>query len=103
MALQLLLEVPMSLSDTHFLCPFDFEEYAKKLGAHLSYRSIDQDWGHGERLIVDFQKRLKNAFKDKGLDANTERFLNWLSKTVNYTTYSEFSGANIVYEFAFEA
>ena len=103
MTLQLLLDVPMSLSDLHFLCPFDFERFAGELGAELSYSSVEQDWGHGDRLIVDFDKRLRNALRDRGLTANVDRFLEWLSKTTTYTSFSDFSGALIVYEFCFDS
>ena len=101
MALQLLFDVPMSLSDRHFLCPFDFEDFADKLGARIDYLSVDQDWGHGERLIEDFDKRLRNALRDRGLDGNVDRFMTWLGRTIDRNAYTEFSGANIVYEFFF--
>ena len=35
MTLQLLFDVPMSLSDLHFLCPFDFEEFCEGKGYEL--------------------------------------------------------------------
>ena len=101
MALQLLFDVPMSLSDRHFLCPFDFEDFADKLGARIDYLSVDQDWGHGERLIEDFDKRLRSALRDRGLDGNVDRFMTWLGRTIDRNAYTEFSGANIVYEFFF--
>jgi SAM-dependent methyltransferase len=101
MALQLLLDVPMSLSDLHFLCPFDFEQYAQLLGAQLTYASVDQDWGHGKRLIIDLDKRLRNAFRDRGLPANVDRFIDWLSHTLKYTSYTQFSGCNVIYKFMF--
>ena len=31
MTLQLLLDVPMSLTDLHFICPFDMERWAEEL------------------------------------------------------------------------
>ena len=102
MALQLLLDVPMSLSDRHFLCPFDFERFAGEIGARMDYLSVDQDWGHGDRLIEDFDQRLRNALRDRGFEADVDRFLAWLKQTVEYGSYSEFSGANIVYELAFD-
>ncbi len=103
MTLALLFDVPMSLSDVHFLCPFNFKIFAQELGADLTFSSVDQDWGHGERLLVDFNKRLRNALRDAGLDTqNVDKFLNWLSKTIEYTSYTSFSGADIVYEFCFK-
>ena len=103
MTLQLLFDVPMSLSDRHFLCPFDFEAFATELGARMDFVSVDQDWGHGPRLIEDFDRRLRNALRDRGLDADVDRFMAWLTQTITHNAYTEFSGANIVYEFAFDA
>ena len=102
MALAKLFNVPMSLSDLHFLCPFDFEGFAVGLGARLSYESVDQDWGHGEKLIIDFRKRLVNALRDAGMDnSNVDVFLDWLGKTTGFATYSQRTGANIVYRLQF--
>jgi SAM-dependent methyltransferase len=103
MALQLLLDVPMSLSDVHFLSPFDLEAFSQQLGATLSYTSTDQDWGHGERLLVDFNKRLRNAFRDRGMEADVDRLLAWLEQTLPYTNYTQFSGATVVYQLHFDA
>ena len=98
MTLQLLFEVPMSLTDQHFLCPFDFEVFAKENGYRLELRSIDQEKGCGKRLIVDFQKRLKNALKDAGMDySKVDLFLEWLTKACQYYPRDEFSGATVAY------
>lgn len=102
MALQLLFDVPMSKSDVHFLCPFDFEEFSEKLGANLTYKSSDQDWGHGEKLIIDFKKRLVNALRDAGMKGNVERLMTWLNKTLPYKNYTDFSGAVIIYTLSFD-
>jgi len=101
MTLQLLFDVPMSKSDVHFLCPFDFEKFAAKLDAQLTYKSCFQDWGHGERLIIDFKKRLKNALRDAGMKGHVEKLISWLKKTLPYKNYTDFSGANIVYILSF--
>lgn len=98
MALQLLLDVPMSLSDLHFLCPFDFEEFAARENLRLTYASTHHAWGGGELTIVDFRKRLTNALRDAGLNpCHVERFLAWLAKAVRYYRPEEFSGATVAY------
>lgn len=97
MALQLLLDVPMSLTDLHFICPFDMKEWAEELGYELEYVSVDQDWGHGQRLMADYNKRLKNALNDKGLEADVPKYLAWLEKTLPFRNYTKDSGATIVY------
>ncbi|MDD4869632.1 MAG: class I SAM-dependent methyltransferase [Kiritimatiellae bacterium] len=99
MTLQLLFKVPMSLSDLHFLCPADFEEFAKAHGYDLVMKSCDQDWGGGERLLVDFRKRLPNALRDAGMDASgVDHLMAWLARTLPYQPTHEYSGANIVYK-----
>jgi SAM-dependent methyltransferase len=98
MTLLLLLDVPMSLSDLHYLCPFDFEEFAESDGLSLKYASTNHDWGGGELTIIDFKKRLTNALRDAKLNnQNVDRFLVWLEKAVQYYRPEEFSGATVVY------
>lgn len=95
MALQYLFNYEMSLADLHFILPSDMEAWAEKLGYDIEYKSVDQDWGHGERLIEDFKKRLPKVFKD--IEADIPKFMAWLEKTLPYTNYTEDSGATIVY------
>ncbi len=101
MAFQLLLDVPMSLTDIHYICPFDMKEWADELGGELSYESVDQDWGHGQRLLNDYEKRLKNALNDSGVSADVPKFIEWLRKTLPYRNYTADSGATIVYNIIF--
>jgi SAM-dependent methyltransferase len=99
MTLKLLLNVPMSLSDLHFLCPFDFEVFATEHGCELEMKSSDLDWGGGERLLIDFRKRLPNALRDAGLDTSgVDRFLTWLARALPYQPPHEHAGANMVYK-----
>jgi SAM-dependent methyltransferase len=98
MTLLLLLDVPMSLSDLHYLCPFDFEAFSESNGLSLKYASTNHDWGGGKLTIFDFKKRLTNALRDAQLDnQNVDRFLVWLEKAVQYYRPEEFSGATVVY------
>ncbi|MBT3701135.1 MAG: methyltransferase domain-containing protein [Alphaproteobacteria bacterium] len=101
MTLQMLFDIPMSLSDLHFLCPFDYEDYAKSLDAKVTWTSVDQDWGHGPRMIEDFDNRLRNALRDKGMRGDVDRLLKWLERTLDYTATTEFSGANLIYDLEF--
>jgi len=99
MTLQLLFDIPMSLTDLHFLCPFDFENFSKEKGYSMEFRSIDQDRASGERLVIDFQKRLPNALKDAGMDnSKVDRLLEWLSQATPYQQRDEFSGATVAYK-----
>ncbi len=98
MTLQLLFDVPMSLSDLHFLCPFDFEEFAEQEGMRLRYDSTNHNWAAGDLTIVDFKKRLTNALRDANMDnANVDRLLAWLEKAIRYYKPEDFSGATVAY------
>lgn len=100
MTLQLLFNVPMSLTDLHFLCPFDFQEFAKKNRYDVEIKSTDQDWGAGDRLLIDFRKRLPNALRDAGMDTSrVDRLLEWLAKAAPHFYRDDFTGANVVYKF----
>jgi len=99
MTLQLLLDVPMSLSDLHFLCPFDFEDYCEKSNRKLSYISSNQSWGVGSGMIIDFHKRLRNALSDAGFDnSKVDSLLDWLDKAKDFFKEEKHTGANIIYK-----
>ncbi len=100
MTLALLFDVPMSLSDLNFLCVFDFETFCEARGLFITYKSSDQDWGCGKRLIIDFQKRLRNALRDVNMlnEIKLNKFLDWLKKASKYCNYTDYSGANIIYK-----
>jgi len=100
MTLQLLFDVPMSLTDINFMCPFDFEDFCKERGYNLEeVKSTDQDWGSGGRAIIDLSKRLPNALRDAGMDnSKVVRLLEWLHKAVKYHRTDEFSGAIVGYK-----
>jgi len=98
MTLQLLFDIPMSLSDLHFLCPFDFEEYCEKNRCNLEYKSSNQSWGNGQGMIVDFNKRLRNALRDANMsNDNVDKLLDWLNKAKEFTVEDDFTGANVIY------
>lgn len=100
MTLQLLFDVPMSLTDLNFMCPFDFEDFCKEYGYTLEkIKSTDQDWGSGELAILDMSKRLPNALRDAGMDySKVDRLLKWLKKAMKYHRTDDFSGAIIGYK-----
>jgi 2-polyprenyl-3-methyl-5-hydroxy-6-metoxy-1,4-benzoquinol methylase len=97
MALQTLLDVPMSLSDVHFFMPSDFDKFATARNLKLNMTSIDHDWGGGERTILDFKKRLVNALKDKQLNnKNVPEFLDWLDEAISYFNHDDNTGAIMI-------
>ena len=98
MSLSILFEVPMSLTDLHFICPFDMEDWAKKLDMKIEWHTIDEDVGNGKRLIVDMEKRLTNALRDAGLDnSRVPKLIEWLNKAIQYDNKGIHSGAMGVY------
>jgi len=97
MALQLLFDAPMSLADLHFILPSQMEKWADDIGYNCEYVSVDQEWGHGDRLIEDFEQRLPKVFNDMGIEADTDKLMKWLKETLPYTNYTDHSGATIVY------
>lgn len=98
MTLQLLFKVPMSLTDLHFIYPCDFEDFCKKYSYNLEYKSVEQNWGNGEKIIMDFAKRLPKALQDVGLEGNVEALLNWVKKVLRYQEINNNSGAIIIYK-----
>ena len=54
MALQMLLDVPMSLSDLHFFLPNDFDQFGEEHNYKVQNNTISHDWGGGEKTILDF-------------------------------------------------
>lgn len=99
MTLVKLFDVPMSLTDLHFICPFDIKRYCEDRGYGLEYKSIYHDWGSGEKMISDFNKRLRNALSDVDMDnSKVDDLLIWLDKAKNYFKRDNDSGAVIVYK-----
>jgi len=99
MTLATLFNVPMSLTDLHFLCPFDFKTYCEKNNLNLEYKSGYQDWGSGETTIRDFKKRLVNALSDANMDnSKVPLLLEWMEKAIPYSKQTNDTGAIICYK-----
>lgn len=98
MTLQLLFDVPMSLTDLHFFIPSDFEKFCKENGYQLEYKSVEQSWGGGEKLLSDYDKRLRNALRDKNMPGNVDRLMAWIRKALKYQNFNNNTGAVIIYK-----
>jgi 2-polyprenyl-3-methyl-5-hydroxy-6-metoxy-1,4-benzoquinol methylase len=97
MTLQVLLNVPMSLSDVHFFMPSNFNDYATSRKYRIKMNSIDKDWGGGRRTILDFEKRLVNALGDAKLNNNNvSKFLEWFQEAIKYFNHDDNSGAIMI-------
>ena len=68
MTLALGMNVPMSLTDKHFISPFDIRDWL--LGTEFKLMNttyFDFDRANGQPMIIDMKKRLMNAFSDANL------------------------------------
>jgi SAM-dependent methyltransferase len=98
MTLVKLFDVPMSLTDLHYICPFDMERFCDEREYTLEYESIHQDWGSGETMIRDFNKRLRNALRDAEMDnSKVDDLLDWLDDASMFFDTNEATGAIVVY------
>ena len=99
MTLVKLFDVPMSLTDLHYICPFDMEKFCNENNYELEYQSIHQDWGSGETMIRDFNKRLRNALSDAGMDnSRVDDLLEWMHQANFYFDTNEATGAIVIYK-----
>ena len=99
----------MSKTDLHFLHPWQFEEFCKERGYFLSMRGCDHDWAWGNRMMIDFRKRINLALNDGQIplreNDGIDKFLDWLERTARQlASFGEYegmrkglTGANIVY------
>ena len=86
MTLALTLGVPMSLTDKHFISPFDIREWLIDTDFELSKTTyFDYDRANGKLMLSDMEKRLKNALKDANLPVErVPKLIDWLTNVVNY-------------------
>lgn len=86
MAFALTLDVPMSLTDLHFIHPWQMEEWAQAADLRvLEMQSCDQDRGNGHDLPRDFDKRLRNALRDADLpNDRVDRYIEHLERLTRY-------------------
>ena len=99
MTLTLLFEVPMSLSDLHFLAPWQFEDYCTERKYMLNMSSCQLSWGGGDVMISDLKGRLPNALKDANMSTDhIQDLIDWLNRAKDYVPGNELSGAMMVYK-----
>jgi 2-polyprenyl-3-methyl-5-hydroxy-6-metoxy-1,4-benzoquinol methylase len=86
MALATLLDVPMSLSDLHFIHPWHMKEWAAALRMDAELvTTVDRNWAYGPRLLKDFDKRLRNALRDAKLPTGkVDDYMKYLNSLVQY-------------------
>lgn len=99
MSLVLLWDVPMSLSDRHFLTLADFKEMAAESGAGLvDAFSAELSAAQGADFGRDMRKRLTNALRDAKLDnSRVEKAVAWFERNLADFPSGNLSGAETVY------
>jgi 2-polyprenyl-3-methyl-5-hydroxy-6-metoxy-1,4-benzoquinol methylase len=90
MTLALALDVPMSLTDKHFISPFNIREYLIGTGFELSEVTyFDYERANGYLMLSDMDKRLNNALRDANLSTEgVPRLMEWLQNVVNHESES---------------
>lgn len=100
MTLQILLNVPMSLTDKHFILPQDMEKWGKELGLSLKWKTFRHSQAHSKEMFVDMKKRLAIALREAHLDnSKVDDLLEWLNKVCRYEKDEFYNGAKALYHF----
>jgi len=98
-----LFDAPITLADIHYLTPLDFINWSSELDMELDWCTVDYEWGGGEKMVKDLERRLPNIAKDAGWNISKEKldsFLQWLnSKSVPFKGDRKHEGAVGVYHF----
>ena len=101
MSLALALDVPMSLTDKHFISPFNIREWLIGTGFELINTTyFDFDRANGKQMLADMEKRLNNALSDADLPIDgVPKLMDWLSKVVKdeSTTIERMNGSSALY------
>jgi 2-polyprenyl-3-methyl-5-hydroxy-6-metoxy-1,4-benzoquinol methylase len=99
MSLVKLFNVPMSLSDRHFITPNNIKTWLQGTGRSLeTLQSFDIEVAQGADFSGDMKRRLTNALRDAKLDnSNVDELLEWVDGVKELFPVNELSGANMVY------
>ena len=90
----------MSLTDRHFISPFDMEAIANDLNLEMTWRTFRFEQGAGPKMAYDMRKRLMNALKDADMDnSRVQDLIAWLSAASEYEQPSLSNGAKALYHF----
>lgn len=103
MTLQHLFDVPMSLSDIHFINPWHMTEWCRNsnLKSELVC-TIDNGKANGVELTKDFSRRIPNALRDAHMSrTNVDRFMDYVQTVTMYVEKSDeitMHGATAIYK-----
>jgi hypothetical protein len=59
-----LFKAPMSLTDKHFLHPWEFDAFAQKNELTAIMQTCEKSWGNGPKMLEDYKQRLPKVFQD---------------------------------------
>jgi len=100
MALNVLLDVPMSLTDLHYLSWFDFKKWADRVDYGLSWGTILHEHSLGKPMVKNMRHRLFNALFDAGFsNLKVDSFIDWFDKAVLLEKPNYFNGVCGIYIF----
>lgn len=102
MTLHTLFEIPMSLSDLHFIHPWQMRSWCDEVGLNSTLEvTVDYDKANGLPLLTDFQKRIPNALRDAGFGSQKiPEFLEYIRCVTMYAqeeTGIRMQGATAIY------
>ena len=101
-----LFKAPITLADLHYFTLIDFQNFAKKLGMKLIWKTFDRSWSAGDVLISDFKKKLPNVLHDIRLLSNEKQidsFVQWIKTNITPLNNDlPHSGATGLYVFSFK-
>ena len=77
---------------------------AKTKSTEDQWKTFDESWGHGEKMIKDLKKRLPKVLNDANLDYDSKKIQNlisWLNNEVlPLENENKISGASAIYIFS---
>jgi ubiquinone/menaquinone biosynthesis C-methylase UbiE len=96
MTLATLFDAPRSLTDLHFLHPWEFEKFAQDhpLIKDIDISYTDEGWAEGSDMVADLSQRLPKVFPEMGQN-KIESLMTWLDKAKD--SFGESAGATAVY------
>lgn len=104
MTLSKLFNVPMSLSDKHFLSPKDIKRFLRFCdndfcdNVSLDIYTVDNALSMGDDLFQDMKKRLSNALRDAKMNYDkVDDLLEWVKQNQEYFSIGKYSGATAIY------
>jgi len=96
-----MLGAKMSLTDLHFINPWQIQAFCFGHGWRYDVRYVDADWGAGQRMIEDLRQRIPLALKDGKIPyrkRRLEKLLQWLERCVAEWHIDDHAGAVAIYK-----